>query len=82
MGAVEDTSVLGERAAGSGSLLSSSTLTTTTGDIGLGEGMEWKEVHMEKLEVGEAVDAIVSVVKLVRSPFFLILLPSLSTLLI
>lgn len=37
---------------------------------------------MEKLEVGEAVDAIVSVVKLVRSPFFLILLPSLSTLLI
>lgn len=82
MGAVEDKSVLGERAAGSGGLLSSSTLTTTTGNIGLGEGTEWKEVHMEKLEVGEAVDAIVSVVKLVRSPFFLILLPSLSTLLI
>lgn len=79
MGAIEDKSVLGERAAGSGGLLSSSTLTTTTGDIGLGEGTEWKEVHMEKLE---AVDAIVSVVKLVRSPFFLILLPSLSTLLI
>lgn len=76
MGAVEDKSVLGERAAGSGGLLSSSTLTTTTGDIGLGEGTEWKEVHMEKLEVGEA---IVSVVKLVRSPisslYFSLLFP-------
>lgn len=67
---------MGERAAGSGGLLSSSTLTTTTGDIGLGEGTEWKEVHMEKLEVGEA---IVFVVKLVHSPisslYFSLLFP-------
>lgn len=41
-----------------------------------------RDTYGEELEVGEAVDAIVSVVKLVRSPFFLILLPSLSTLLI
>lgn len=58
------------------------TKTETVEDGSVGEGRVWiaelrtlkerYEAHMEKLEVGEAVDAIVSVLNLVRFLFFLL----------
>lgn len=56
--------------------------TETVEDGSVGEGRVWREelrtlkeryeAHMEKLEVGEAVDAIVSILNLVRFLFFLL----------
>lgn len=70
-----------------GALLSPSTEKETVENLEGEERSAWREdlrtlkeryeVHMVKLAVVEAVDAIVSVLNHVRPPFFLALLPSL-----